>query len=211
MEHTSLKPVKRWFDSIFSLFFLLATTPVFLAALLSMLIEAIFSPASRGPVFFADQRISRGKVFPLFKFRVFRKVIVEQALARDGYVDTKPLERHSANLTLTGRWLKKIYFDELPQLFNVLRGEMTLVGPRPVNLATYHRMSGEIKVLRDYFPAGLTGDFQARKGDPLSLGRDELDLRYAAFCRRSSGWRVAWYDTRVLFLTVFTVLRARGL
>jgi lipopolysaccharide/colanic/teichoic acid biosynthesis glycosyltransferase len=110
--------IKRLFDIIFSIFALIILSPVFAAA--SVLIKL----DSEGPVFFLQERVGRNfKPFRIYKFRSMRAVTKEKG----ALITVRGDER----ITRVGRMLRKYKIDELPQLINVLKGEMSLVGPRP--------------------------------------------------------------------------------
>ena len=110
--------IKRIFDTFFSFFGLILTSPLF--AIIAILIKL----DSKGPVFYRGVRIGQfGKQFKIFKFRT----MVEKAEELGG----PSTAADDPRLTKFGRFLRKYKFDELPQLINVLKGEMSLVGPRP--------------------------------------------------------------------------------
>jgi len=110
--------IKRLFDIVFSFFGLIFISPLLL--ILAILIKL----SSPGPVFYRGTRIGRsGKSFRIFKFRT----MVENAEALGGYCTASDDPR----LTKIGKFLKRYQLDEIPQLINVLKGEMSLVGPRP--------------------------------------------------------------------------------
>src|SRR2546425_633432 len=110
--------MKRWFDLILSLLGLIVLAPVFAAVAAAIKIE------SAGPMFYRGGRAGRyGKAFRIFKFRT----MVEDAEA----LGSASTPEDDQRITRAGRFLRKLKLDELPQLLNVLRGEMSLVGPRP--------------------------------------------------------------------------------
>jgi lipopolysaccharide/colanic/teichoic acid biosynthesis glycosyltransferase len=112
------RALKRTLDVVASGAGLVILSPLFLLAALAVRLD------SRGPVFFVQQRVGRNFVpFGILKFRT----MVVDAEARGGQITSG----HDARITASGRWLRKTKFDELPQLLNVLRGDMSLVGPRP--------------------------------------------------------------------------------
>lgn len=111
-------PEYRWLDLPLALLGLLALTP--LLSLLALLIKA----TSPGPVFYRAQRVGKGEqLFRLFKFR---SMVVDAAQRGPGLTTA-----HDARITPLGRWLRRYKLDELPQLLNVVLGDMALVGPRP--------------------------------------------------------------------------------
>ncbi len=121
--------LKRGIDIIGSLFGLILLSPVFALTALAIKVE------DRGPVFFASDRAGKwGKRFKMFKFR---SMILEADQLKDDLLDQNETGgvifkmKHDPRITTVGRLIRKLSIDELPQLFNVLRGDMSLVGPRP--------------------------------------------------------------------------------
>jgi len=200
---------KRVFDVVVSIFLLILLSPLILFILIWMILEFIFLPASRGSLFYHEIRVSRGKKFRFHKFRIFKKSVLDQAENRGGCIHTKPLEKDKTNLTFYGRFLKKIYMDELPQLWNVVKGDMTLVGPRPTNVENSDNYKKRGNYTKERMLCGITGPFQAKKGE--GFNQEEVDSEYIDFVDARSGIRVLFKDLSVLFQTVVTVIKAKGL
>ncbi|MCZ7587463.1 MAG: sugar transferase [Gaiella sp.] len=196
---------KRALDVAVSGTLLVALTPVWAAVFGAVAIDMLCCPRDRGRLFYRERRISAGRAFGLVKFRTLREdVLVEAA----GHV--RPYEAEVANLTWAGRRvLKPIYLDELPQLWNVLRGEMSLVGPRPWPDELIERQLARGLDYRLRVPAGWTGPAQVSKG--LELDFEELDLPYVALLERGSPGDVVRHDVKVLWQTLRTMLRREGL
>jgi lipopolysaccharide/colanic/teichoic acid biosynthesis glycosyltransferase len=172
-----------------------------------MAIDMVLVPADRGQFLYRERRISRGREFGLLKLRVLRADVLATFQPED-YARTA--EQDLRNLTRAGRTLKRWYLDELPQLLNILRGDMSLVGPRPWPPAM---VADQVAVGLDYrqhVQAGWTGPAQITKG---SVGPDyvELDLGYVEACRSWSGLRLMVYDIGILVKTVRVLLRGEGL
>jgi lipopolysaccharide/colanic/teichoic acid biosynthesis glycosyltransferase len=163
---------------------------------------------SRGPVFFAQWRTGpNGRPFRMLKFRTMR------AAAADPY-GARQTSRHDPRLTRIGRWLRRLSLDELPQLLNVLRGEMSLIGPRPHALGTRAAGRAFEQVHRDYaarhrLRPGLTGLAQVRgqrgalETEAKLMARTESDLDYI------TGWSLG-RDLLILARTPWAVLRMRN-
>lgn len=121
-------------------------------------------------------------------------------------------EKDTSNLTWAGRYLlKKWYFDELPQLFNIIKGDMSLVGPRPWPV---HMAKAQIErgvVYRNLMRAGWTGPSQLQKGNPAPQESEKLDLEYFERCCTWSGWRLWLYDMSVLYETARIMIEGKGL
>lgn len=183
----------------------LLVLPVFL------LLASLVWLETRGSVFYADRRIGRGgKLFSCIKFRTMvfdaedalQRMLEENHEIREEYSKYHKL-RYDPRVTRIGRFLRKTSLDELPQLWNVLRGEMSLVGPRPY----LPRESGDIgehlpEISRVY--PGITGPWQVSGRSQASFGeRVEIDVHYIR------NWSV-WLDLIILANTVNAVLSTRG-
>jgi lipopolysaccharide/colanic/teichoic acid biosynthesis glycosyltransferase len=145
--------------------------------------------ATRGRVFHRETRVSRGREFELLKFRSAR----------------------GPELTWAGRHvLRPRYLDELPQLLNVLRGDMSLVGPRPWPLELVERQVAEGRDYRLRVMAGLTGSAQITKGIEGTRYED-LDLDYVEKCKKLAGWALVRYDLGILVGTLRVLARGEGL
>ena len=184
-----------------------ALSPVFLVCALAIKLEGVVRRDARGPVFFKERRISQGREFDLLKFRVLTASAI--AGLGSGPTHIAVLERQG-RLTKVGRILKQWYLDELPQLLNIVRGDMFLIGTRPWPLELYEEeMAQGITRKRD-MPAGLVGPVQASKGrddaDPL-----RLDLDYWDLYQHGSALDVLREDVRILRHSLKVQLEHRGI
>lgn len=182
-----MRAVKRLLDVVAALGLLL-----FLAPLL-LILAALVRLGSPGPALFRQQRIGLGlRPFWLLKFRS----MVADAAAKGSWFTPKDDPR----VTRIGRFLRKTSLDELPQLLNVLKGEMSLVGPRPDVPEQMALYTEEERRLRHSVRPGLTGWAQVNGRNEIDSGRrKELDLEYAR------KWTLL-LDAKILFLTVRQVL-----
>jgi len=200
---------KRFFDIVFSLLFIILSLPLTVFILLSMLIEQIFYPTARGSFFYSELRISQGRPFKFYKWRIFKTSALEEAKRRDGYIETARVQGEKSNLTYCGRVLKRVYLDEMPQFWNILKGDMTLVGPRPTNLrnSDIFRLNGDFT--REIMVCGLTGPYQCRKG--YGFNQKLCDQEYVDFIKNHSGWRIIFKDIGIIFKTIVVMLKAKGI
>jgi len=189
----------------------LALLPLGLLIAAAIALEAAIA-GERPQVLVGEPRRSAGRTFRLLKFRTFRVAAWREHLARAPGTSIKALEHRSEALTRTGRLLKRTYLDELPQLLNVLGGEMALVGPRPYFERDWENEPGLDIPARRLLRAGLVGPFQAVKGRVSGLDRvNELDAAYLDHLRSASLPAVAVRDVALVARSVATVLRAKGL
>ena len=201
---------KKVTDKGVSSLLLIALSPVFAVAYVAIGIDGVLCPRDRGPWLYRERRISRGREFELLKFRTLRLVALERQ--RHDEAHARLLENDRENLTWAGRRiLKPWYLDELPQLFNVLRGDMSLVGPRPWPPSMVRDQVAAGLDYRNRVLPGWTGPVQVQKGVVEPAGYTNLDLAYVDTTRRSSGLALARYDLGILWRTVKVLARGEGL
>lgn len=187
---------------------LLLVSPVALVAVTAMAVDMLFVPRDRGPFLYRERRISRGREFDLLKLRMLRADVLAGLGAEDSI---RLSEADPANLTGAGRFLRRWYLDELPQLLNILRGDMSLVGPRPWPVAMVREQVAAGDDYRTLVQAGWTGPAQVTKGTSDPVSYTELDLGYVEACRTWSAAGLARYDLGILLRTVGVILRGEGL
>lgn len=201
---------KRVLDKGVALALLLVLSPVFAIVVVAMSLDMLAHRRDRGPWLYRERRISRGREFDLLKFRTLQRSVLEKATGAESHA--RLLEGDTANLTWAGhRILKPWYVDELPQLFNVLRGDMSLVGPRPWPPSMVEKQVAKGFSYRNEVIAGWTGPAQVQKGVTAPAGYTELDLAYVEACRTRSGLRLVSLDLGILWQTVKVIAKGEGL
>jgi lipopolysaccharide/colanic/teichoic acid biosynthesis glycosyltransferase len=192
----------RSFDILIAGFILVVALPILAVA--SFLVWR----SSPGPVIYRQVRVGRlGTPFVLYKFRTM-VAGADSMLARDESRQSAFQERwklqNDPRITSVGKWLRKTSIDELPQLLNVLKGEMSIVGPRPVRPDELIECYGDFAPLVFSVKPGLTGLWQVTgRSDVNYDARIALDLEYLQ--RRSF-----WFDCVLLLRTIPAVLLMRG-
>lgn len=178
--------IKRLFDFIVSFIGLVLLSPVFLIMAFLIKID------SKGPIFFIQERIGKdGKPFFAFKFRTMVDGAINQGL---GYTVSKDDNR----ITRIGKFLRKWGIDELPQLINILKGEMSLVGPRPT-LRYQVEKYNEFEKRRLLAKPGLAGWALVHGRNSLSWEeRIKYDVWYV------DNWSL-WLDIKIIFLTFYLI------
>ena len=174
---------------------------VILAPLLFIVAIAILATSGR-PIFFKQERSGyRGKRFTLYKFRTMAPV------AENG--GAQWASRNDPRATPLGRWLRRTRIDELPQLFNVLRGDLGFVGPRPERPEFYELLSKHIPLfsMRLLVRPGITGWAQVRQGYAASIDECKTKLEYDLYYVQSMSPRL---DMRVLVHTAAMTIRGNG-
>ncbi len=175
------KSFKNLLDFLFSIFFLIASLPFFL--LISLLIKL----SSRGPIFFLQERIGKNNIpFKCIKFRTMHpeaKDILANLLMKDEKLKMEFEQTHKIKndprITTIGKLLRKTSLDELPQFINVLKNEMSIVGPRPIVNKEKKKYGKNLKKVLSVRP-GITGLWQVSGRNNLTYKtRVKLDLNYA--------------------------------
>ena len=195
--------VKRVFDIVCSLLALILLSPFFLIVALGIKL------GDRGPVFFRHKRVGKnGKVFYLIKFRSM--VINAEELIADftpeqmeEYKKNYKLE-HDPRITKIGNFLRKTSLDEIPQFFNIIAGDMSFIGPRPVTEEETLIFGNKRDLLLSVRP-GLTGYWAAYgRGDLTGYRRRRaMEIYYVKN-------RSVWLDIKIIFKTVATVIKGEG-
>ena len=189
---------------------LLLTSPLLALAAIIISLDGLFCPADRGPVFYREQRISKGRPFSIIKFRTMQSAAIEEVLAQG--LTVKHLERQRRGQTRVGNFLRRFYLDELPQFINILRGEMSFVGPRPCAPSEYERELSRGIVRKRLATAGLVGLQQANKGRSRTIEEEiALDYEYVRRAGSMSPLRRLAYDTSIMVSSLRVLVEGKGL
>lgn len=208
-DFVNIPITKSLFDKIFSIILLIFTLPISLTIIAAIIIDGFLNREDSGPLFFLEKRVSAGKLFSLYKFRIF-KVSAISLIGKPGVI-TKSVENNPENLTRVGKVLKKWGFDELPQLWSVLKGDMTIVGPRPVPLNEFEAETAQGIYRKKVMRTGLTGPVQVMKGTERTKDQEiEADNLYIEKLKRSGPFEVLQMDTNILIKTIKVVLKRTG-
>jgi lipopolysaccharide/colanic/teichoic acid biosynthesis glycosyltransferase len=194
--------VLRALDLTLSALFLLVALPIAIPIALLVL------GTDGAPLFYRGERIGRGgRVFEMLKFRTLRRGAEERL---GPYLGPELVERTRAETTAIGGWLRATQLDEIPQFWNVLRGDMSLVGPRPIRPRFFEELADQLPAYwqRLVVRPGLTGFAQVRRGYETSMGEKLAhDLEWIAdrsvrlYLRTlaATGWRVLKQSLRGVF------------
>lgn len=197
--------VKRVMDLAMAFPVLILTSP------LLMVIYALLKVFDPGPALFTQQRIGRdGQIFLVYKFRTMRVDAAERLehlLATDPRAAAEWAEfqklRNDPRVTLLGRILRKSSLDELPQLLNIMRGEMSVIGPRPVTAAEMQRYGADVPFYTAARP-GVLGLWQVKGRNSLTYTqRVAYDVEYV------KTWSV-WLDIKITLMAIPVVLLGKG-
>lgn len=181
--------IKRVFDILFAFLGIIVLSPV-------LIICAILIKLKLGsPIFFRQERIGKGnRSFEIIKFRTMKNTF-----DKDGNIlsDDK-------RMTKLGEYLRRLSLDELPELINILKGDMSLIGPRPL-LTQYLPLYNDRQIKRHDVLPGLTGWAQINGRNNISWKQKfELDVWYV------ENWSL-WLDIKILFITFYKVIKREGI
>ena len=203
--------IKRFLDLFLALPICLALAPLGLSIVAAIVVDSL-AMGERPSILVSERRLSAGRRFLLLKFRVFRMRAWKEHIATRPDISVKAIEREAGNLTLVGGIMKRLYLDELPQFLNILRGDMSLVGPRPYFEADWSKEKRLDIPARRLLPAGLVGPYQAVKGTVSGLDAvNALDSAYLDHLTSATVAGVLRRDFALMARSVKTVLEARGL
>ncbi|MET3697029.1 O-antigen biosynthesis protein WbqP [Bacillus oleivorans] len=184
--------IKRLIDIILSLFGLIVLSPIYLIIIIAIKID------SRGPVLFKQKRVGINKThFNILKFRTMR-------IDTPKDTPTHLLENPEQYITKMGRFLRKTSLDELPQIWNIFVGQMSIIGPRPALWNQYDLVDERDKYAANDVPPGLTGWAQIN-------GRDELPIDVKAKLDGEYVEKISlWMDVKCFFGTIKCVIKSDG-
>jgi O-antigen biosynthesis protein WbqP len=183
---------KRFYDFLLAFIGLIILSPLFLILMVAIILD------SKGPILFKQKRIGRNKKhFMILKFRTMR-------IDTPKDTPTHMLENPQQWITKVGKFLRKTSLDELPQIINILKGDMSIIGPRPALWNQYDLMDERDKYgVHNLYP-GLTGYAQIN-------GRDELPIPEKA---KLDGYYVEhislWLDIKIFFGTIISIFKSEG-
>ena len=184
--------IKRLIDIILSSLGLIILSPVFLILIIAIKLD------SKGPVLFKQKRVGFHKShFHILKFRTMR-------IDTPSDMPTHLLENPDQWITKVGKFLRKTSLDELPQVINIFKGEMSIIGPRPALWNQYDLIEERDKYGANNIPVGLTGWAQINGRDTVSI---EDKARYDGMYVEKIGLKM---DVKIFILTVVKVLRSDG-
>jgi undecaprenyl-phosphate galactose phosphotransferase len=198
---------KRLFDIAFATFAIAVTLPIMIPIAIAIKLT------DRGSILFKHNRIGyKGRVFKVFKFRTMypdaeerlKKILQEDPKAKEEWEKTFKL-KNDPRVTPIGKFLRKTSLDELPQFFNVLKGDMSIVGPRPVvkeELDKYYKDKAE---LYKSVKPGITGYWQVEGRSDIEdyNKRVEMDIWYIQH-------QSFWLDLKIILKTIWVMLTGKG-
>ena len=200
---------KALFDKLVATLLLLISAPILLLLKLAFLVEGWFIPENKGPMFFYYNGVSAGKIIPKYKIR----------LIKTKYIDLEGAKRHDwiaysaewtpSSRTHVGQFVKKFYLDELPQFWSVLKGDMSIVGPRPLSVLHYERDRAQGNVTRFLLRGGLLGLGHINKGTS-EMGNSIYEYEYVDQYLKRSSLSLLGLDLWIIWRGILVVIKGGG-
>ena len=198
------------FDKSVAALLLTAAAPVLLLLKIAYLVEGWLIPENKGPMFFSYNAVSAGEIFPKYKIRLIKTKFIDPEGAKRGDWHAYAAEWSPETRTVVGRFVKKFYLDELPQFYNILRGDMSVVGPRPLAVHHYQRDRKQGNITRFLIKGGMLGLGHVMKGTP-QMGDPVYEYEYIDRYLKLSSIALLWLDLKIIGRGIKVVLRGKGL
>jgi len=208
-EISQKKVLKLIFDKVIAILCLLFFLPVLFFLKLAFIIEGILIPDNKGPMFFSYKAVSKGNVFSKYKIRIIKNKYIDSAAAKRGEWRAYSKEWNNKSRTITGKFVKKFYLDEIPQFYNVLIGDMSIVGPRPLAIIHYEKDIMQGNVSRKLLKGGLLGLGHIIKGKP-DFGNPIYEYDYIDQYIKRSELGILLLDLTIIWRGFILILKGGG-
>jgi lipopolysaccharide/colanic/teichoic acid biosynthesis glycosyltransferase len=200
---------KVLFDKVVAIIFLIISIPILLLLKLAFLIEGWFIPENAGPMFFYYNGVSAGKIIPKYKIRLIKTKYIESEGAKRHDWIAYSAEWTPDSRTYVGQFVKKFYLDELPQFWSVLKGDMSIVGPRPLSVLHYERDRAQGNVTRFLLRGGLLGLGHINKGTS-EMGNPVYEYEYIDQYLKRSSFALLRLDFWIIWKGALVIVKGGG-
>lgn len=200
---------KVFFDKIVALILLTFTAPILLLLKIVYVVEGWLIPENSGPMFFYYWAVSAGQKIPKYKIRLIKQKCIDPEGARRHDWIAYSAEWAPESQTYTGRFVKKFYLDELPQFWSVLKGDMSIVGPRPISVMHYERDRAQGNVTRALLRGGLLGLGHINKGT-AEMGNPIYEYEYIDQYLKRSSFRLLMLDLWIIWKGALVIAKGGG-
>lgn len=200
---------KVLFDKIVAILLLVIFFPTLLLLKLAFLIEGWLIPENAGPMLFFYNAVSAGKIIPKYKIRLIKTKYIEPEGAKRNEWIAYSAEWTPESRTYVGQFVKKFYLDELPQFWSVLKGDMSIVGPRPLSVLHYERDSAQGNVTRFLLRGGLLGLGHINKGT-TEMGNPVYEYEYVDQYLKRSSFSLLCLDLWIIWKGILVIVKGGG-
>jgi lipopolysaccharide/colanic/teichoic acid biosynthesis glycosyltransferase len=208
-ETLPLRFFKVFFDKVAALILLAISAPILLLLKLAFVIEGWLIHENAGPMFFYYYGVSAGKVIPKYKIRLIKTKYIEPEGAKCHDWIAFSAEWTPDSRTHVGQFVKKFYLDEIPQFWSVLKGDMSIVGPRPLSVLHYERDRAQGNVTRYLLRGGLLGLGHINKGTS-EMGNPIYEYEYIDKYLKRSSFGLLCLDLWIIWKGIIVIVKGGG-
>ena len=201
---------KLLFDKILAVLIFIGAAPILALIWFVYKIEGLIIPENRGNVFYYYWSMSGGRKIKKWKIRVIKRQCIDSELAKVHDWHANKNEWKPECRTKTGQFVKSYYLDELPQFWSVIKGDMSIVGPRPLAIHHYERDLEQGNVARALLRGGILGLGHIRKGT-TEMGDPKFEYEYARQYRNRKPFGILRLDAWIIWKGLRVVLQGKGL
>ena len=200
---------KILFDKLVAFIFLLISAPILFILKFAFMLEGCLIPENKGPMFFYYYGVSAGEIIPKYKIRIIKvKCIDPESAKRHDWIAYSS-EWTKDNRTYMGQFVKMFYLDELPQFWSVLKGDMSIVGPRPLSVLHYERDREQGNVTRFLLRGGLLGLGHINKGTS-EMGNPVYEYEYVDQYLKRSSLSLFCLDLWIIWRGILVIVKGGG-
>lgn len=200
---------KVLFDKVIAIVLLLLSAPILLLLKFAFMVEGWLIPENAGPMFFYYNGVSAGKIIPKYKIRLIKEKYIEPEGAKRHDWIAYSAEWNAHSRTYVGQFVKKFYLDELPQFWSVLKGDMSIVGPRPLSVLHYERDRAQGNVTRFLLRGGLMGLGHINKGTS-EMGNPVYEYEYVDQYLKRSSFGLLCLDLWIIWKGILVIVKGGG-
>ena len=197
------------FDKLVAFVLLTLSLPILLLLKIAYVIEGLLIPDNAGPMFFYYWGVSAGKQIPKYKIRLIKQRYIEPEGAKRHDWIAFSAEWTPDSRTYVGEFVKKYYLDELPQFWSVLKGDMSIVGPRPISVLHYERDKAQGNVTRSLLKGGLLGLGHINKGTS-EMGNPIYEYEYVDEYIKRSSFGLLLLDLWIIWKGILVIVKGGG-
>jgi lipopolysaccharide/colanic/teichoic acid biosynthesis glycosyltransferase len=200
---------KMVFDKLVALIFLSISVPILLLLKIAYMVEGWLIKDNSGPMFFYYWAVSAGKKIPKYKIRLIKQKYIEVEGAKRHDWIAFSAEWTPDSRTYVGEFVKKFYLDELPQFWSVLKGDMSIVGPRPISVLHYERDKAQGNVTRTLLRGGMLGLGHINKGTS-EMGNPIYEYEYLDQYQKLSSFGLLMLDLWIIWKGILVISKGGG-
>jgi lipopolysaccharide/colanic/teichoic acid biosynthesis glycosyltransferase len=200
---------KVLFDEVISFILVCISLPILFLLKIAFLVEGILISDNKGPMLFYYNAVSAGQVVRKYKIRLIKTKYIEPKGAKRGDWIAYSAEWSPKSRTYVGQFVKKFYLDELPQFWSVLKGDMSLVGPRSISVLHYERDLAQGNVTRKLLKGGLLGLGHINKGTS-EMGNPVYEYEYLDQYLKRSSFDLLCLDLWIIWKGIQVIFKGGG-